>query len=78
MVGKNINIKANEAMTIEATTQLDMESKEVNIKGTDKMHISATTLLKLESNCGINFMSKFIHGMSIATENTVNYLNYGG
>ena len=26
----------------------------------------------------INFMAKFITGMSIASENTVNYLNYGG
>ena len=55
-----------------------MEAKDVNIKATCNMHISASTLLKLESNCTINFMAKFIRGMSIATENTVNYLNYGG
>ena len=65
-------------MTIEATTQLDMEAKDVNIKATCNMHISASTLLKLESNCVINFMAKFIAGVSIATENTTNYLNYGG
>ena len=78
MVGKNINIKANQALTIEATTQLDMEAKDVNIKATCNMHISASTLLKLESKCVINFMAKFIAGVSIATEKTVNYLNYGG
>ena len=55
-----------------------MEAKDGNIKATCNMHISASTLLKLESKCVINFMAKFIAGVSIATENTTNYLNYGG
>ena len=77
MVGNNINIKANENMTIEATNNLDIEGKNVNIRGKCKTHISASTLLKLESQCVVNFQAKFIVGLSIATENTTNYLNYG-
>ena len=77
MVGNNINIKANENMTIEATNNLDIEGKNVNIRGKCKTHISASTLLKLESQCVVNFQAKFIVGLSIATENTINYLNYG-
>ena len=77
IVGNNINIKANENMTIEATNNLDIEGKNVNIRGKCKTHISASTLLKLESQCVVNFQAKFIVGLSIATENTINYLNYG-
>ena len=77
MVGKNINIRANENFTLEAINNLDITGKNVNIRGTCKTHISASTLLKLESQSVVNFQAKFIVGLSVATENTINYLNYG-
>ena len=78
MVGKNINIKANENMTIDATNNLDIDGKNVNIHAKARCSVSANSFFALEGKCGIQIFSKIIYGVSCATERPSSYLNTGG